>query len=108
MKTVGHVIRVMREANAEAGLNDFVTAAIDADGVGGGVYDRLAEQEYPVSPIHSGQAAVDPATFINKRAEWYWNLRKRFEAGDIDIDQHDDKLAAQLGAIKWDMDSRGR
>jgi hypothetical protein len=36
----------------------------------------------------------------------YWNLRKRFEASDVD--PNDDKLAAQLAAIKWDMDSKGR
>ena len=39
-------------------------------------------------------------------SEMYWNLRKRFEASDVD--PNDDKLAAQLAAIKWDMDSKGR
>jgi hypothetical protein len=32
----------------------------------------------------------------------------RFEQRDIDIDPDDDKLAAQLGSIKWGIDSRGR
>jgi hypothetical protein len=31
-----------------------------------------------------------------------------FEQGEIDIDPDDDKLAAQLGSIKWGIDSRGR
>lgn len=35
-------------------------------------------------------------------------LRERFEQGEIDIDPDDDKLAAQLGSIKWGIDSRGR
>jgi hypothetical protein len=35
-------------------------------------------------------------------------LRERFERGEIDIDPDDDKLAAQLGSIKWGIDSRGR
>jgi hypothetical protein len=35
-------------------------------------------------------------------------LRERFEQGEIDIDPYDDKLAAQLGSIKWGIDSRGR
>jgi hypothetical protein len=30
------------------------------------------------------------------------------EQGEIDIDPDDDKLAAQLGSIKWGIDSRGR
>jgi hypothetical protein len=35
-------------------------------------------------------------------------LQERFEQGEIDIDPDDDKLAAQLGSIKWGNDSRGR
>jgi hypothetical protein len=31
-----------------------------------------------------------------------------FEAGEVDIDELDDVLAAQLGSIKWTIDSRGR
>ena len=30
------------------------------------------------------------------------------EQGEIDIDPGYDKLAAQLGSIKWGIDSRGR
>jgi len=30
------------------------------------------------------------------------------EQGEIDIDPDDDRLAAQLGSIKWGIDSRGR
>jgi hypothetical protein len=37
-----------------------------------------------------------------------WKLSERFEQGEIDIDPDDDKLAAQLGSIKWGIDSRGR
>ena len=35
-------------------------------------------------------------------------MRERFEQGEVDIDPDDDKLAAQLGSIKWGIDSRGR
>jgi hypothetical protein len=31
-----------------------------------------------------------------------------FEQGEVDINPDDDKLAAQLGSIKWGIDSRGR
>jgi hypothetical protein len=31
-----------------------------------------------------------------------------FENGEIDIDELDDVLAAQLGSLKWTLDSRGR
>lgn len=51
---------------------------------------------------------TDKERFVNARAEDYWTLRERFERCEIDIDPDDDKLAAQLGAIKWGIDSRGR
>ena len=35
-------------------------------------------------------------------------MLERFEQSEIDIDPDDDKLAAQLGSIKWGIDSRGR
>ena len=38
----------------------------------------------------------------------FWNLREAFEREEIDIDPDDDKLAAQLGSLKWGVDSRGR
>jgi hypothetical protein len=37
-----------------------------------------------------------------------WKLSERFEQGEIDIDPDDDKLAAQLGSLKWGIDSRRR
>jgi hypothetical protein len=43
---------------------------------------------------------------VRQRPEDYWTLRERFEQGKIDIDPDDDKLAAQLGSIKWGIDSR--
>ena len=35
------------------------------------------------------------------------DIARAFEQGEIDIDPDDDKLAAQLGSIKWGIDSRG-
>jgi hypothetical protein len=108
MVTTGHIVRVKKELNDEPGLNDFVTMAVDADGVGGGVFDRLIELGHSVGEIRGGLASVEPEDFVNRRSEWYWNLRKRFEAGEIDIDPEDEQLAKQLGAIKWTMTSKGQ
>ena len=98
----------MREIDAEEGKNDWVRAIIDVPGVGGGVVDRLAELDLPVVPYNGGEAPIDKERFVNARAEDYWTLRELFEQGEIDIDPDDDKLAAQLGSIKWGNDSRGR
>jgi hypothetical protein len=65
------------------------------------VVDRLAELDLPVVPYNGGGAPIDKEWFVNARAEDYWTLRERFEHGEIDIDPDDDKLAAQLGSIKW-------
>jgi hypothetical protein len=77
-------------------------------GVGAGVYDRLVELGLPVVAYNGGEAPYDKERFVNARAEDYWNLRELFENGEIDIDELDDVLAAQLGSLKWTLGSRGR
>ena len=59
-------------------------------------------------PYNGGEAPIDKERFVNARAEDYWTLRERFEQGEVDIDPDDDKPAAQLGSIKWGIESRGR
>jgi hypothetical protein len=108
MTTTGHIAKAMKDIDAETDKNDWVRAIVDVPGVGGGVVDRLAELELPVVPYNGGEAPIDNERFVNARAEDYWTLRERFEQGEIDIDPDDDKLAAQLGSIKWGIDSRGR
>jgi hypothetical protein len=82
--------------------------ALDADGLGAGVFDRLIELGHSVGEIRGGKTATEPDDFINARSEWYWHLRERFERGDIDIDPNDDQLAKQLGDIKWKLTSKGQ
>ena len=108
MVTAGHIAKATRDIDDKAGKNDWVRAVVDVPGVGGGVVNRLAELELPVVPYNGGEAPIDKERFVNARAEDYWTLRDRFEQGEIDTDPHDDKLAAQLGSIKWGIDSRGR
>jgi hypothetical protein len=108
MTTAGHIAKAMRDIDDEAGKDDWVRAIVDVPGVGGGVVDRLAELDLPVVPYNGGEAPIDKERFVNARAEDYWTLRERFEQGEVDIDPDDDKLAAQLGSIKWGIDSRGR
>jgi hypothetical protein len=100
-ETTGHVIDVFREHAADE-------IRVDGVGVGGGVVDQLIEHGYDVVDMQAGAAARDSEHYLNARAEWYWALRERFEAGDIDIDIDDDDLAAQLGAIRYKYTSRGQ
>jgi hypothetical protein len=94
--------------NEEPGLNDWVKMCVDADGLGAGVFDRLVELGHSVGEIRGGQAVIEPEDFINRRSEWYWNLRTLFERGEIDLDPLDTELAKQLVAIKYKLTSQGQ
>jgi hypothetical protein len=101
MRTTGEVIRAVRTHGA-------VMAKVDDVGVGGGVVDRLREQKQPAVGLNAGHRPRDRQRFVNARAEWYWELRERFEHGEIDIDPDDEVLAEQLCSIRYGVDSAGR
>ncbi len=100
MRTAGEVMRIIRETGA--------SAKVDEIGIGAGVIDRLKEQRVAAIGINVADAASDSERFANLRAEMFWGLRERFEQGDIDIDPEDEELAAQLAALRYKVDSRGR
>lgn len=100
-ETTGRVIAAKRETQADE-------IRVDGVGVGAGVVDQLTEQGFPVLDMQAGARATEPDRFVNQRAEWAWALRELLEAGDVDLDAGDDELAAQLGALKFRYDSRGR
>ncbi len=100
METAGAVIQAIRETGA-------TLAKIDSIGIGAGVFDRLNEQGIPVQEMQSGMAAKDKERFANARAEWWGELRTRFEEGEIDIPD-DETLVSQLSAIRYKVNSRGQ
>jgi hypothetical protein len=67
-------VNAMREIDAEEGKNDWVRAVVEDPGVGGGVVDRLAELNLPVTPYNGGEAS------IRQRA-----VRQRSSGGLLDI-----------------------
>lgn len=103
MASAGHIIKHLQGHNP-----DKVPCLIDVIGLGGGVYDRLREQQMPVSPFDGAARAYNPTKFKNRRAEQYWMLRKLMEENLIDLDSGDEELSSQLGSIKWGLDSSGR
>ncbi|MGI5223517.1 hypothetical protein [Actinoallomurus sp. CA-142502] len=100
-ETTGHVIATKRE-------HDVDELRVDGVGVGAGVVDELLGVGHDVVDMQSGAAAINSEKFANARAEWWWGLRQRFEAGDIDIAADDDELAAQLGTVKFKYTARGQ
>jgi hypothetical protein len=87
---------------------------VDDIGVGGGVVDMLVEDDYPVNGINVGEAPDEnetekvehPEKFLNKRAQYYWNLRNLFVEGKIAIE--DEELAFELSKIKIEFLRSGK
>ncbi len=106
MQTAGRVVAAIRKRGVSL-------CCIDEIGVGSGVVDRVRETveeqglRCRVVGLNSGERAQDNEQYANSRAEWWWGLRERFEAGEIAIPQ-DDELAAQLTALKFRYTSRGQ
>jgi hypothetical protein len=103
METVGIVRRhLAKHPTVRVPVN------VDVIGVGSGVFDRMRELRDPVAPYQGSQRATNPAKFKNRRSETWWTFRELMEDGLIDLDPKDEKLAAELGSVKWGTDSSGR
>lgn len=81
---------------------------VDATGLGWGVVDTLRHLGERVIPFEGGNAAIDPARFVNLISEAWWALREEMKEGVIDLDPADEELAAQLQSRKWDEDPKRR
>jgi hypothetical protein len=77
---------------------------IDGIGTGAGVIDTLIHENYPVNTIEANSSALDINQFINRRIEDYWNLRRLFIEGKIDIS--DEELREELLATKYGFVAR--
>jgi hypothetical protein len=111
MQPVGLCIEAMQEWDMKPH-----SVALDDAGLGGGVTDRLREQNYFVNAvILGGKADQIPNSKIqykNVRAQCYWRLRQWAKGeGEFDGDpgaiEHNDELFAQLKLIKYRIDSSG-
>jgi hypothetical protein len=88
---------------------------VDADGLGGGVVDRLVELreekskyygfEIKVLEIHGSARPADPVHFKNLRAEVHWGLKELLPYLSL---PEDSDLKTQLLAIKYRVNSAGQ
>jgi len=72
---------------------------IDGIGVGGEVYALLKADNFPVKKVIVSEESTNKELYVNKRAEYYGKLAKRFEMGEISIPDHHE-LAGELNSIK--------
>jgi hypothetical protein len=104
MRTAGEILRLIAECEA-------AECKLDEIGIGRGVVDRLIEQGAPVVGINVALPATTTEKrerFANLRAELWWGLRERFEAGDVCLSPEDQTLAAQLATVRYSVNSRGQ
>lgn len=107
MQTAGRAAQVLNSTFGYAPMH------IDTIGVGGGTYDRLKEQGFPVIPFVASEKPTTPHAqrrFVNKRAEQWWTFREGLEEGSYDLpaEGEDDELISQLLSIKYRIRSDGR
>jgi len=83
---------------------------IDDTGVGGGVTDRLQEQQFHVNGVVVGEVAEDPDRFTNKRGEYYWRVHEDFDpkTGSISLAEEWEDLRTELTNTLYGFDSKGR
>lgn len=82
---------------------------IDSVGIGGPILDRinmLSEGTYKVVAMKGNQPSPDPYRWVNARAYWYDELRRRMYIGEIDIDPTDIKLQDELSIIQYHFKNR--
>lgn len=83
------------------------TTNVDADGMGGGVVDRLRELQHEVNEFHGGGKPRDVERFRNLKAEIYWGFRERLVDGTVDLPD-DLELKAQLTSCTYRVTSSGQ
>lgn len=84
---------------------------VDGGGLGAGVVDRLRQMRVPVIEIqfggkadrHSIGTGVDTASYANKRAEMWGNMRDWLKGGSI---PDDPELAADLTGVEYGFNVR--
>jgi hypothetical protein len=84
---------------------------VKVDSVGQGYYfaRHLEDHGYAgrVVDVNVGEAAGDSERYANWKAELYWGLRLRAQAGDLAV-LDDETATGQLAGIRYRHDARGR
>lgn len=127
MKTTGRLLKTLRETQATRAKVDYI-------GVGRGVVDRCREQKEPVHPIQVGESGTRHSckvchhewdeydaekclkcgsenimkVFADLLSQLWWDVRGLFERGEIDLDEMDEDLAAELVTLRWEPNSKGQ
>jgi phage terminase large subunit len=83
------------------------TVNVDSIGIGYNFALHLEDEGFHVNFVNVSESAVDADRFANLKAEYYWQLRERLEAGEL-AGLTDDHTISQLGTIRWKPTPRGK
>jgi hypothetical protein len=79
---------------------------VDSAGLGFYFAEHIRDAGYRTIGINVAGKPDDPEKFANAKAERYWRLRERFQAGEVS--GLTDDMLGELAAITWLVDPRGR
>jgi hypothetical protein len=100
-RSSGHVLNELAKLG---GPNAFRAVNIDSAGMGEYFCEIIEDSDYSVNAV---TASADPARFNLLKAELYWALRERLEAGETS-GLEDELTISQLSSIRYKHDLRGR
>ena len=80
---------------------------VDSAGIGYYLARHLEDQGYSVNDVNVGESPADREHYVNLKAELYWGLRLRAEAGDI-AGLTDEAAIGQLAGIRYKHNPRGQ
>jgi len=99
---LGPLVARLRPYRAEG-----LTVNVDSIGIGYHLAHRLREAGFEVREVNVGERPDDPEKYANLKAELYWGLRQRFEAGGV-AGLADDLAVSQLAGIRYSHNARGQ
>jgi hypothetical protein len=95
MKIAGHLAMLAKKNNCQDIGGDSI-------GLGSGIFSRLAEMgEYRIHRINMAESSFSK-TFVNKRAEIYWNLMRKILDKQIPYPQ-DEELRRQITNTTYEI-----
>ena len=93
-------------AMREADMKRPDAIVVEATGIGAGVIDIMRDRGYKVHEVHPGAAATQFDLYLNKRAEYWSDLREWLHSEGCIND--DPRLFTQLTTILYSLDRHGQ
>jgi hypothetical protein len=98
----GHVVHLLNKWRSRL---DEVN--VDAIGIGYNFGMHLLDLGFPVGLLNVSESSHNSERFLNLKAEWFWSLRERFQAGQVK-GLSDERTISQLAQIRYKPNSRGQ